>query len=236
VEQLHSLEEARRQLLANLVHELGRPLGALRAATRALLDGAAEEPDARQELLAGIDAEVRRLQDLMENLDEFHDQVLGALKLKRQPLALGEWLPPLLSPWRSAAQEAGLRWEALLPALLPAVEADPDRLAQALGNLLSNAIKYTPAGGRVCVEAGEAGPQVWIRVSDSGPGLAPEEQERVFERFYRARPARQAPQGMGLGLTIARDLVVAHGGRLEVESAPGAGARFTILLPGLRSP
>jgi two-component system sensor histidine kinase BaeS len=234
-DRLERLEEVRRYLLANLVHELGRPLGSLRAATRALLDGAAEEADARQELLTGIDAEVRRLQDLMENLDEFHDQVLGTLKLNRQPLALGDWLPPVLSPWRSAAREAGLRWEAPLPALLPAVEADPDRLAQALGNLLSNAIKYTPAGGRVCVEAGEAGPQVWIRVSDSGPGLAPEEQERVFERFYRARPARQAPQGMGLGLTIARDLVVAHGGRLEVESAPGAGARFTILLPALKA-
>ena len=233
---LDRLEEVRRYLLANLVHELGRPLGALRAATRALLDGAAEEPGARQELLSGMDSEVRRLQDLMENLDEFHDQVLGTLKLDRQRLALDEWLPQVLSPWRSAAREAGLRWEAPLPALLPVVEADPDRLAQALGNLLSNAIKYTPSGGQVRVEAGEADQQVWIRVSDSGPGLAADEQEHVFEPFYRARPARQAPQGMGLGLTIARDLVVAHGGRLEIESAPGAGARFTILLPLLRSP
>jgi two-component system sensor histidine kinase BaeS len=230
-DRLEKLEEVRRYLLANLVHELGRPLGALRAATRALLDGAAEDPEARQELLAGMDAEVRRLQALMENLDEFHDQVLGTLKLNRSRLALQEWLPQALSPWRPAALRAGLRWETSLPAALPAVEADPDRLAQALGNLVSNAIKYTPAGGLVRVEAGSAGEQVWIRVRDTGPGMAAEEQERVFEPFYRARPARQAPQGMGLGLTIARDLVVAHGGRLEIESAPGAGSAFTIRLP-----
>jgi two-component system sensor histidine kinase BaeS len=230
-DRLEKLEEVRRYLLANLVHELGRPLGALRAATRALLDGAAEEPDARQELLVGMDAEMRRLQALMENLDEFHDQVLGTLKLNRRRLALPEWLPQALSPWRPAAQRAGLRWEMSLPAGLPAIDADPDRLAQALGNLVSNAVKYTPVGGLVRVDAGSAGAQVWIRVSDTGPGMAPEEQERVLEPFYRARPARQAPQGMGLGLTIARDLVVAHGGRLEVESAPGAGSAFTIRLP-----
>jgi two-component system sensor histidine kinase BaeS len=230
-ERLERLEEVRRYLLANLVHELGRPLGALRAATRALLDGAAEEPVTRQELLEGMDSEVHRLQGLMENLDEFHDQVLGSLKLDRHRLALGEWLPPVLSPWRSAARQAGLRWEAPLPDALPAVEADHDRLAQALGNLLSNAIKYNSKGGLVRVEAGQVGPEAWIRVSDTGPGMAPDEQERILEPFYRARPARQAPEGMGLGLTIARDLVVAHGGRLEVESSPGAGARFTIWLP-----
>jgi two-component system sensor histidine kinase BaeS len=235
-ERLDRLEEVRRYLLANLVHELGRPLGALRAATRALLDGAAEEPDTRQELLTGMDAEVYRLQGLMENLDEFHDQVLGSLKLDRRRIALEEWLPPMLGPWRSAALHAGLRWEAPLPDLLPAVDADPDRLAQALGNLLSNAIKYTPAGGLVRVEAGKTGSQAWIRVSDTGPGMAAEERERIMEPFYRARPARQAPQGMGLGLTIARDLIVAHGGRLAVDSSPGAGARFTIWLPASGAP
>jgi signal transduction histidine kinase len=83
----------------------------------------------------------------------------------------------------------------------------------------------------VRVEAGKTGSQAWIRVSDTGPGMAAEERERIMEPFYRARPARQAPQGMGLGLTIARDLIVAHGGRLTVDSSPGAGARFTIWLP-----
>jgi two-component system sensor histidine kinase BaeS len=231
-ERLSNLEQIRRHLLANLVHELGRPLGAMRAATHALLaDGAAEEPALRQELLAGIDGEVGRLQRLMDDLDEFHDRVLGTFYLHRQPIALPVWLPQAIAPWRTAAQQAGLLWSAEVSSTLPVVSADPDRLAQALGNLLSNAVKYTPAGGEVRLAAGAANGFAWIRVSDTGSGLSPEELEHIFEPFYRARPARQAPQGMGLGLTIARDLAVAHGGRLEVESTPGVGSTFTLWLP-----
>ncbi len=109
-------------------------------------------------------------------------------------------------------------------------EIDPDRLAQALGNLLSNAIKYTPEG-TVSVEASVQDSRVAIVVSDTGIGIAPAEQERIFEPFYRSRRDKRFPQGMGLGLSIARDLVHAHGGRLEVESTPEQGSRFTIFLP-----
>jgi two-component system sensor histidine kinase BaeS len=231
VERLRTLEQARRQLLANLVHELGRPLGALRSAIQALRGGADEETALRQELLAGMDGEVDHLRRLLEDLNGLQSQVLGSLELERRPVSLSEWLAQVLAPWRESAQAKGLRWQADVPADLPTLQADPDRLAQAVGNLLSNAVKFTPGGGAVSIGAGVEGEIAWIRVRDTGPGIAPEEQERIFTPLYRGQAGRRFPQGMGLGLTIARDLVVAHGGRLEIEGTPGRGSAFTIRLP-----
>ena len=109
-------------------------------------------------------------------------------------------------------------------------KADPDRLAQVLGNLLSNAIKFTPTG-TVSLEAGVQEGGIAFVVGDTGPGIAADEQHEIFEPFYRSQRERRFPQGMGLGLSIARDLVLAHGGRLAVDSAPGQGSRFTVWLP-----
>jgi two-component system, OmpR family, sensor histidine kinase BaeS len=233
---LHTLEESRRQLLANLVHELGRPLGALLAAVQALEGGADQEAGLRQELHAGMEAQIRRLQRLLDDLAQLHDRVLGSLQLDRQLLALAEWLPATLSPWREAAIQKGLDWRSSIPTNLPAISADPDRLAQAVGNLVSNAIKYTLPQGSVMVSAGSQAGEIWLRVSDTGPGIAAEEQARIFAPFYRGPSSGRFPQGMGLGLSIARDLVAAHGGRLTVESAPGAGSHFTIWLPVQKPP
>ena len=228
---LHTLEESRRRLLANLVHELGRPLGALLAAVQALAEGADQDQALRGELLGGMEAQIHRLQRLLDDLAQLHDRVLGSLELNRQPLALAEWLPATLSPWREAAIQKGLEWRSSIPAALPAISADPDRLVQAVGNLVSNAIKYTPPQGSVTVSAGSQAGEVWLRVSDTGPGIAAEEQARIFAPFYRGPVSGRFPQGMGLGLSIARDLITAHGGRLTVESAPGSGSQFTIWLP-----
>lgn len=230
-ERLRMLEEARRRLLANLVHEVSRPIGALQSAIQALLNGADQEAAFRRELLEGMEAEVQRLHPLLRNLAELHDRVLGTLELNCRPVALGDWLTRTIAPWREAARAKGLQWQVTIPDSLPTLEIDPDRLAQALGNLLSNAIKYTQARGTVSLAAGLEDSQVWIRVSDTGLGITVEEQARIFEPFHRSHPGRRFPQGMGLGLTIARDLVTAHGGQLEVESEPGRGSSFTIRLP-----
>jgi two-component system sensor histidine kinase BaeS len=230
-EQLQSLEKARRRLLANLVHELGRPLGALLSATQALAGGADEDPALRQELLKGIEAEVRRMQRLLDDLTHLYDQTLGPLELDRKPTVLHPWLVQVLGPWREMAQSKEIHWRADLPTDLPALVIDPDRLAQAVGNVLSNAIKYTLPGGEVETSAGIENNQVWIRVRDTGPGIPPEEQGLVFTPFYRGAAGRRFPQGMGLGLSIARDLIVAHSGHIEVESASGEGSTFTIWLP-----
>lgn len=231
VERLQTMEGTRRQLLANLVHELGRPLGALYAAVEALQAGAAQDASLCQRLLDGMKRGIEGLQRLLSDLSGLHDQVLGALELRLCLVDLGAWLPEILPPWQQAAQRQQLDWEARIPAKLPTIEADPDRLAQALGNLLSNAIKYTQPGGTIAISAGAQADQVYVQVRDSGPGISPEEQEQLFVPFYRGTAGGRFPQGMGLGLAIAHDLVIAHEGRLEVESAEGWGSRFTIWLP-----
>lgn len=235
-ERLHGLEDARHQLLANMVHELGRPLGALQSGVEALRGGADDDPVLRHELLAGMDAEIHRLRNLLDDLSRHYDQALGPLELKCRPIDLNEWLTLLLIPWREAAEHKGLRWVITLPNDPLSIEIDHDRLAQAVGNLISNAIKYTPAGGTVSIKVESDPAMVFIHVLDTGPGISPDDQAHVFEPFYRGHTARRFPQGMGLGLTIARDLVVAHGGRLEVMSALGDGSRFTIGLPRPSSP
>jgi signal transduction histidine kinase len=231
VEQLHNLEEARRQLLANLVHELGRPLGALRSAIQAIAKGAGRDQFLLDDLTSGMDEEAARLQRVVEDLAHLHGQGLGPLELSRQALKPGEWLPRVLRPWEQMAREKGLQWQAQFPDNLHIIFADPVRLAQVLGNLASNAIKYTPPGGTVTVEAGENDNMLWILVGDTGPGIPLDEQEKIFVPFYRGTQERRIKQGMGLGLTIARDLVQAHGGRISLESEPGKGSRFTVWLP-----
>jgi two-component system sensor histidine kinase BaeS len=228
---LHSLEASRRMLLANLVHELRRPLGALLSAVQALARGADADPALRQELLDGMVKQIHRLQRLVEDLAHLRQQVVGPLELHFQPIELSQWLPATLGAWRQAAAEKGLSWKAEIPAGLPTVSADPDRLAQIIDNLVANAIKYTPARGAVAVTAGADAVSFWIQVSDTGPGVAPEEQERIFTPFYRGAAASRFPQGMGLGLSIARDLATAHAGQILLNSTPGSGSRFTARLP-----
>jgi signal transduction histidine kinase len=137
----------------------------------------------------------------------------------------------MILPWRAAALDKGLEWSADISPALPDMDIDPDRIGQVIGNLLSNAIKYTNVGGKVLIQARSDRTEVLISVSDTGPGIIPDEQERVFEPFYRSSFERRFPQGLGLGLTIARDLVEAHGGWLEVISRPGEGSSFIVHLP-----
>ncbi len=229
--QLKQAEETRQRLLANLVHEIGRPLGAVLSAIHVLRQGAGDDPEVRQELLAGIDDELQRLRPLLDDLAQIHGQVLGDIKLQKQPIDLNEWLPPHMLSWRTAALDKGLTWQVEIAKKLPIVEIDPARMAQVVGNLLSNAIKYTPRGGGITVASGAEANEIWIEISDTGPGISAEEHERIFDPFYRSQRIRRFPQGLGLGLTIARDLVQTHDGRLELESEPGKGSRFTIYVP-----
>jgi signal transduction histidine kinase len=231
VGRLRSLESARRQLLANLVHELGTPLGALRSAIQALAKGAGDDPQLLNDLTTGMDEETLRLQKILEELAHLHDQVLGSLELKREAVELSEWLPKMLLPWQEAASEKHLNWETQIPPGLPVLWIDRARFVQVIENLASNAIKYTPPEGSVQISAGQDTQFVWIKVHDTGPGISEEEQEKIFLPFYRGNQGRRIKQGMGLGLSIALDLTIAHGGRLEVESKSGEGSTFTIWLP-----
>ncbi len=229
--QRRELEKSRKRLLANLVHELGRPLGALLSATQALAGGAAQDADLRRELLDGMTGQMQLMRRLLDDLTQLYDQALGPLELERKPVALSPWLTQMLTTWREAAQNKNLHWNTDIPDNLPELNLDADRIGQALGNIISNAVKYTFPGGEVAISAGTKESEVWIRVHDTGVGIPPEEQTRIFDPFYRGTTGRRFPQGMGLGLSIARDLIAAHGGRIEVESAPGVGSTFTLWLP-----
>ncbi len=228
---LENLEETRRHLLANVVHEVGRPLGAVRSAIHALRQDRSQSPAVRQELLAGIDLELEQLQPLLDDLTSLHSQNMGARELALQPLDLNDWLRPHLQFWRAAAQEKGLTWQAALAPDLPLLRIDPDRLARAVGNLLSNAIKYTQPEGKVSVETGRSGGEVWLRIGDTGPGIAAEDMPQLFTPFFRGQQQSRFPKGLGLGLTISQEIVAAHNGRIQVDSALGRGSQFVIYLP-----
>jgi two-component system sensor histidine kinase BaeS len=229
--QLNQLEEMRRRFLANIVHELGRPLGALKAAVNALRIGAGEDPQLRDEFLDGMEQTIVRMEPLLDDLSRLHGQILGNLTLDFEATALSDWLPPVLLPWRAAAQEKGIRWQSDIPADLPILTIDPTRMAQVVGNLLSNAIKFTPANGAITVSAGVNEAEAWIQVQDTGPGISPGEQTKIFDAFYRSSEHRRFPQGLGLGLTIAQEIVLAHNGRLVLDSMIGTGSQFTIYFP-----
>ena len=230
-ERLRTLEDMRRRSLANIVHELGRPLGAMRSAVHVLRGETGDDPALREELLAGVEAQIERLEPLLDDLAQLHGQVSGEVRLAREEVLIQEWLPPVLLPWRAVALEKGLDWRATVPASLPAVSIDPTRMAQVVGNLLSNAVKYTPSPGRISVDAGSAEKTLWISVEDTGPGISPEERRRVFEPFYRSIRERRFPQGLGLGLTIAQQIVQTHGGQLALDTEYEEGSRFVISLP-----
>ena len=231
VTRLHTLETTRRKLLANLVHEIGRPLGALLPAVQALEAGAVENKILRQELLAGMEDELSILRRLLDDLTGLYDQSVGSFVLKNQIVNLDKWLPNLFHTQREVARAKGLRWQSNFSDKLPMMKIDPERLAQAIGNLVNNAIKFTPQGSTIIVGSGVQANEVWIQVKDTGCGIPVEDQGFVFTPFFRGRAETRFPQGMGLGLSIARDLVTAHQGRLEFESVPGEGSSFTIYLP-----
>ena len=231
VTRLHTLETTRKKLLANLVHELGRPLGALLPAVQALEAGAIEDKVLRQELLAGMEDEISILRRLLDDLTGLYDQSVGSFVLEDRLIDLNKWLPNLFHTQREVARAKGLRWQSRYSEKLPVLKIDPERLAQAIGNIVNNAIKFTHRGGTITVEADIQADQVWIRVQDTGCGIPIEDQPSVYIPFFRGRTETRFPQGMGLGLSIARDWVIAHQGRLEFESISGEGSSFTIWLP-----
>ena len=231
VQQLHSLEASRRQLLANIVNDFGRPLGALRSAIHALGKGATDDPELMKDLTRGMDQETLRLQYLLDEMASLYDKALGEMELKREIVDTQEWLKNTLTPWKAAANERKLLWYEEFPKDLPPLFIDTIKMGQVVGNLLSNAVKYTPPEGSVSVSAGNDPDTFWFSVSDTGPGVQEDEKEKIFQPFFRGDTGRRIKQGMGLGLTIARELVTAHGGELLLQSEAGKGSTFTLRLP-----
>ena len=230
-EELSRTEALRRSLVADVAHELRSPLTNLLGYLEALRDGVVQ-PD--PPVLASLHQEVQTLVRLVEDLQELALAESGQLPLYLQRCDLAEVVRHTVTASQALAEQRGLALAVQVPGAVE-VEADPERIGQVVRNLVSNALSYTPAGGRVVVALRDGAGEARVAVSDTGPGIAPEELPRVFERFYRVDRSRsRATGGSGLGLTIARRLAEAHGGRIEVESEVGRGSTFTLVLPRAR--
>jgi signal transduction histidine kinase len=220
---------ARDEVLRIVAHDIGNALSAMKVHATVLqrtLPDPESEPARRASAIRDMAQQVERLrQDLLD----VAAIEAGRLSFEADEVALVEVVDSVMGTVAAVAQEKGLRMETDVPAGLPALWADRERLGQALSNLVGNAVKFTPAGGTVRVSAAAEGAEARVVVADTGPGIPPEHLPHVFDRFWQARGTRRA--GAGLGLAIARGVVEAHGGAIVVESEPGRGTRFTLTLP-----
>jgi signal transduction histidine kinase len=221
---LRQAEDRRKQLTADIAHELRTPLSVLQGNLAAMLDGIYT---ASKEELAALYDQVLRLNRLVQDLSELAAFDAGRFSLHVEPVYLPPILATAINLFQAEADAKGIALTAAWPTALPSVLADPSRLGQVLNNLLSNALRHTPQGGTVELGATRDNRSVVVWVSDTGEGIAPEHLPHVFERFWRAEHSRSRLHGgSGLGLPIAKQLVEAMGGEIGVESKPGAGARF----------
>ena len=228
-EGLEEAERQRRNLTADVAHELRTPLSNIQGYLEAIRDGlAAPTP----ETLDTLHGQAMHLSRLVEDLRLLAQVEAGALQLQLSPTGMEELLQSSVEAVRPRADTKGIDLSLDAAPSLPRVYLDATRISQVIGNLLENAITHTPENGRVTLSARAAGRAIEVTVSDTGPGIAPEDLPRLFDRFYRTDPSRdRSTGGAGLGLTIARRLVEAHGGAIEVESGLGEGSIFTVRLP-----
>ena len=221
-----------REFVADVSHELRTPIAAMRTFNELLLEGAAEDPETREEFLRGSRQQLERLDWLAANLLELSklDSGLVALQLREEDLRTT--VEDSVDHAEPMAERKGVQLRAHLPSEAVMLSHDPPRMGQVLGNLIGNAIKFTPKGGAidVTVEATEDGAA--FSVSDTGVGIDPDELEHVFDRFYRGtRRREERAGGSGLGLAIARSIVDMHHGRISISSTPDVGTKVLVTLP-----
>jgi two-component system phosphate regulon sensor histidine kinase PhoR len=232
VTELKRLERVRREFVANVSHELRTPLTAIKGYAETLRDGGLRDPETAAEFVQVIHRHAERLRALIEDLLDLASVEQGQARIDLEPVSLQDVVAQAEAVTRAAAAQRRHTITVDLPADLPGVLADLDRLAQVLINLLDNAVKFTPEGGRIEVSGRRADGRVVIAVKDNGVGIPAGDIGRIFERFYRVGRARDRRDGgTGLGLAIAKHLTLAMGGTIEVESLPGSGTTFRISLP-----
>jgi signal transduction histidine kinase len=230
-QQVQASAQAQRDFLANVSHDLKTPLTSIQGFAQAIQDGTAESPEMVKHSAGIIYDEAERMRRLVGDLLDLARLDAGLRALNRAPVEMRLLLGSLVEKFALRAQAKDLTLETRLPAQLPVLKGDADRLAQVFTNLLDNALHHTPAGGRVTLTAEMTPAGLEVAVADTGPGLPPEALSRVFERFYQVDKSRARPAGVGLGLAISKEIVEAHHGQIRAESAPGQGARFIVRLP-----
>lgn len=231
ITQLRRLDEMKSGMLSVVAHELRTPLTSLRMASHLLMDERVGELSPKQEELAtGLRDDADRLWRIVEELLDIGRMDAGRALMERSLQDAREIVRHAVTEREGAYREKGVRLLVEAPTELPPVRADAVRLGLAIENLLSNALRHTPAGGEVRVRLGTEGKKLTISVQDTGEGIPEEHVGRLFERFYRV-PGQSAGTGVGLGLSIVREIVLAHDGIVAAASLPGQGARFEIRLP-----
>jgi len=227
---LERTEQRRMELIGDVAHELRTPLGSIKGTMEGLVDGVLTAEPATFLL---VQREVSRLQRLVHDLEELSRAEAGQVPLNLRAAAPADLVRAAADRLQPQFEDKSVRLHVDLPADLPQVRADPSRIIQVLLNLLGNALQYTPSGGQVTVRAWRDSREVVVAVQDTGIGIPAEHLPHIFERFYRVDKSRSRPGGgSGIGLTIAKHLVEAHGGRIWATSpGPGQGSTFSFTLP-----
>lgn len=223
--QLQSQDQQRRQLMADIAHELRTPLSVIQGRLEGLVDGVYPRDEAR---MAELLEDTRMLTRLVDDLRTLANAEAGNLPLRKEPTDLSVLLHDSVASFAAEARDKQIDLQIEeAGGELPLVEIDPLRIREVLTNLLANAVRHTGAGGRILVKVEATAERVQVGVLDTGSGIPPEELPRIFDRFYKGASSR----GSGLGLTIARNLVVAHGGEITADSEPGRGTLIRFTLP-----
>ena len=224
-ERLQEADELERNFLMTVSHELRTPLTAIRGHVDALREGVAEDPASRAASMDVIAAEAARLERLVGDVLDLAKLDTRRFTLRNEEVDMGRLLEQAYTSFAEQARQRGIDYTSEIKAR-PVIVADGDRVLQIISNLLSNAFRWTPDGGRVELALEQENGDVSVAVEDSGPGIPKDEQDRIFRPFFSRDGG-----GTGLGLAIARELASAHGGRILLDSTPGQGTTFTLVLP-----
>ncbi len=221
---LQSQDQQRRHLMADIAHELRTPVTVIQGRLEGLLDGVYPRDD---EQLAELLGDTQVLARLIEDLRTLANAESGTLSLRKEPTDIAILVQDAVNSFRAEAEAARVRLDIDADSNLPLIEIDPVRIREVLANVVSNAIRHTPEHGTIAISVETIGDRLVVTVKDNGAGIPPENLDKIFDRFYKGETSR----GSGLGLTIAKNLVVAHNGEIRAESSPGNGTIVTITLP-----
>jgi signal transduction histidine kinase len=225
---LDRLNLSRRQMTADIAHDLRSPLTVIGGYVESMREGVLKPTPER---LDTIHSEVQHLQRLVEDLRTLSQADAGELTLNRETLAPLALLERMAKSYNHLAAQKNVALEVRGEPNLSEIRLDPDRMAQVFGNLISNSLRYTPAGGKIILAAGQEKDSLAFSVQDNGQGISAEALPFIFDRFYRADPARLQGSESGLGLAIARSIVEAHGGSISAESEVGKGTKIRMVFP-----